>query len=97
MRDKLITWSRDDITGAVTETMGIHPRLDAFASLLSIPGAANDLVDVNDMTKDGNQRMLLGPGNVEITSTTRFSDDDGYYTQPDGRVDMRDFRRFRDA
>jgi plastocyanin len=89
---------------AAKDTIGAAPRLDAFASLLSLPGAAKNLVDVNDYSPDGNHRQKLGPDGANLGPDTQFTHDnssspDGrpYYTDPDGKVDMRDFRRFRDA
>jgi alpha-tubulin suppressor-like RCC1 family protein/uncharacterized protein YkwD/thiol-disulfide isomerase/thioredoxin/plastocyanin/uncharacterized membrane protein YphA (DoxX/SURF4 family) len=67
-----------------------RPRIDAFASMLAIPGAAKDLVDVNDPTKDGNQRVII---NVPPEPDASISS----IITPDGKVDMRDFRHFRDA
>jgi PKD repeat protein len=69
----LYDWANDDTTSI---TFGISKRLDVFASLMSLPGARADLVDVNDRSKDG---------------------DLGFTIQPDHKVDMRDFRAFRDA
>jgi len=83
---------------------GASPRINAFASLLSLPGAAKDLVDVNDYSPDGNHRQKLGLNSANQGPDTQFTHDnargpDGrpYLTDPDGKVDMRDFRRFRDA
>ncbi len=87
---------------------GASPRLDAFASILSIPGAAKDLVDVNDKSKDGNRRVKYGPGGTELGLDNEFSDPNDpnnidpvtekpYLTAPDNLINMRDFRRFRDA
>lgn len=74
-----------------------QPRIDAFSSVLSLPGSAKALVDVNDGSIDGNRRVILGSGGNIVGSDDQFSDLDGFFTQPDGVVDMRDFRRFRDA
>ncbi|MCL4534081.1 MAG: PKD domain-containing protein, partial [Bacteroidetes bacterium] len=99
LRDTILEWARADVPAEVSS------RIDAFATLLSQPGAAKALVDVNDHTKDGNQRVIYGPGGAEIredlnyTSTGLNDPVTGreYATDPDGKVDMRDFRRFRDS
>jgi subtilisin family serine protease len=44
VKDAVLNWSRPDTSPG---------RLDAFAALLSLPGAARDLVDVSDGTRDG--------------------------------------------
>jgi uncharacterized protein YkwD/plastocyanin len=78
----------------------VAPRLDAFASLLAGPGQAKKLVDVNDPSKDGNRRVIreLGAdGAMTEKPDETFSKVPGEWTAPDGFVDMRDFRRFRDA
>ncbi len=76
------------------------PRLDMYEAALSLPGVAAKLVDVNGPLADGNDRILygddgapLGPDEIRGSPTVggpRFS-------SPDGRVDLRDFRVFRDA
>ncbi len=68
-------------------------RIDAFASSMALPGAGRDLVDVNDNTIDGNRRVILDSGGGQAGLDTMT----GKHTDPDGKVDMRDFRRFRDA
>ncbi|PWU20081.1 MAG: hypothetical protein C5B48_12940, partial [Candidatus Rokuibacteriota bacterium] len=70
LRQALFGWAAHDTIYAAA------PRLDLFASLMSLPGAAADLVDVNDRSKDGDNDLAI---------------------QPDKRVDMKDFRAFRDA
>lgn len=87
----LTTWSVSDTTD------GAAPRVDAFASLLALPGVARALVDVNDPTVDGNRRIVRDDdgsllGVLEVSSTTP-----GRSTEADDSIDMRDFRRFRDA
>ncbi|HEV7664238.1 MAG TPA: S8 family serine peptidase, partial [Chloroflexota bacterium] len=85
VENAVFNWARPDITPA---------RLDAFAALLSLPGAAKDLVDVSDGTHDGNQRRVLNAGGAQ---TEVAADPTGARTHPDGKIDMADFRRFRDA
>ena len=50
-RDRVITWAQPSLDGVSA------PRIDAFATMLSLPGAVASLVDVNDKTDDGNQRV----------------------------------------
>ncbi|MEA2167028.1 MAG: large repetitive protein, partial [Solirubrobacteraceae bacterium] len=92
VKSTLLDWARPDTTGNATQTPARtpQPRLDLFASLLSLPGAAKDLVDVNDRTKDGNQRVErhATPPNPTLAPEP---------IKPDGKIDMRDFRAFRDA
>ena len=86
LRKTVLAWARDDANDATTS-----PRLDAFASTLSLKFAARDLVNVNDSSKDGNRRRTLGPqgGSNAVLPLLRID--------PDTEVDMRDFRAFRDA
>ncbi|MHB8516107.1 MAG: S8 family serine peptidase, partial [Dehalococcoidia bacterium] len=101
VRQRLLEGAARDTTG------GAAPRLDVFGSLLGVPGAAKALVDVNDMSVDGNRRVKLGRGAAADVADTRQSARPGfataygrtepYRTDPDGKIDMRDFRRFRDA
>jgi hypothetical protein len=69
---------------------GARPRIDAFAAALDIDRLrGNDrvlklLVDIDDGTPDGNRR-------VDADGNLYTADARG-----DGRVDMRDFRRWRD-
>ncbi len=91
IRDAIVGWSRSDTTG------GVGPRVDDFASLLSLPGAARSLVDVNDSSPDGSRRLVPNPGGADVLDTTIDPSDPSAGTAPDGAVDLRDFRRFRDA
>ena len=108
---------------------GMSPRIDAFASAIAIDKLRGNnevrkmLLDIDDGTEDGNQRVLIG---AEGLSGTQDSDNDGkvdgasehtyanskrlQYTSTDfihdsgnefgpigdGKVDMSDFRRWRD-
>ena len=91
LRAAVLDWAWTDTTD------GAAPRIAAFRSLLSLDGAARALVDVNDPSADGNRRVILGPGGTPAgNDTVRSSRPDGT-TDADGTVDMRDFRRFRDA
>jgi uncharacterized protein YkwD/plastocyanin len=76
------------------DVTGLPPRLDAFAALLEV-GAAKHLVDVNDSSKDGNRRVERDPQNNVTPDLS--SGPTGLRSDPDGSIDMRDFRRFRDA
>ncbi|HVC34497.1 MAG TPA: S8 family serine peptidase, partial [Chloroflexota bacterium] len=97
VRAQLTTWARPNLT------TGAAPRIDAFASLLSLPGAVKDLVDVNDQSADGDRRVIYDTqGKViqqdqTLSSQTNPYTSSQYRTAPDGKIDMRDFRRFRDA
>ncbi|MGH3071071.1 MAG: Ig-like domain-containing protein [Gaiellaceae bacterium] len=91
VREKLETWADNDVTG------GAAPRVDAYDTLMSLPEAHKAMVDVNDPSKDGNRRVVLEDGNVEGELDVVRSSTFGNFTEPDGHVDMRDFRRFRDA
>ncbi|HET7771432.1 MAG TPA: S8 family serine peptidase, partial [Chloroflexota bacterium] len=95
IREAVINHARADTTGIGGEA--VAPRIDAFASVMSLPGAVRALVDVNDLSKDGNRRTVRGPDNTITAPDTTFSSRPGYLTEPDGKIDMRDFRRFRDA
>ncbi len=101
VRQRLLEGAAHDTTG------GAAPRLDVFDALLGVPGAAKAMVDVNDMSVDGNRRVKLGRTAAADAPDTRQSTRPGfattygrtepYRTDPDGKIDMRDFRRFRDA
>ena len=47
---------RDHRGRAADTTDGVQPRIDAYASLLRVPGALHDLADWNDPSLDGNRR-----------------------------------------
>ncbi len=91
LRAVLLAWAADDTTG------GASPRADAFASMLSLPGVAQQLVDVNDPSADGNRRVVLDADGSALQLDVTASTDADRSTEPDGAVDLRDFRRFRDA
>ena len=99
VRNAIVNWA------VPTSGGGAGPHIDAFASLLSLPGAAKELVDVNDYSTDGNARVfrdasghLVRDANGNVLQNGTFDPADGAdMTAPDGVVDMRDFRRFRDA
>ncbi len=103
IKDHLFTWTQADTTD------GAESRIDAYATMLSLPGAAKALVDVNDMSKDGNRRVILGPPDpdnlggvnlgLDMTSSSDIDPSTGtwYRTHSDGIINMRDFRRFRDV
>ncbi|MEX1253326.1 MAG: flexitail domain-containing putative surface protein [Dehalococcoidia bacterium] len=91
VKEKLRTWVKADTWA------GASFRIDAFATLLSTAGAARDMVDVSDPSKDGNRRVILGPNGAETGADTTLSSLPNQQSEPDGKIDMRDFRRFRDA
>ncbi|HEY0583013.1 MAG TPA: hypothetical protein VGE94_12575, partial [Chloroflexota bacterium] len=104
VRRAITTWSRGDSSLlASSPNQQAAPRIDAFATLLSLPGAGLALVDVNDPSIDGDRRVILGPSGTDIgedrvTATdTDSSTGKPFLSAPDGQIDMRDFRRFRDA
>jgi Ca2+-binding RTX toxin-like protein/Tol biopolymer transport system component len=77
----------------------VAPRLDAFSALLGLDNAATQLVDVSDGSEDGNRRVVYtrsANGDLVGSADTTFGAP-GAFTAPDTFVDMRDFRRFRDA
>lgn len=84
MRDLLIASGREVATVRV-------PVVDGFAALLALDqrsgneAFARELADLDDGTADGNERVRAD-GTVDTTTAAAR----------DGRVDMRDFRRFRD-
>ena len=91
IKQRILEWSIPDTTD------GAAPRVDAFAPLLSLDGAARALVDVNDPSNDGNRRIAYNRDGTIALVDTNESSEIGFSTDPDGVVDMRDFRRFRDA
>ena len=85
---------------AVAVAGGASPRIDAFATVMDIDRVQGGdavlrmLLDIDDGTPDGNQRILIPP----TTPATDFvgEDADGDGGIGDGAVDMADFRRWRD-
>jgi subtilisin family serine protease len=78
------------LANAVPAQGGAKPVIDAFATALDVDRVQNNtrvlkmLVDIDDGTDDGNQRT-----NIDNSAFT--ADNHG-----DGKVNMRDFRRWRD-
>ncbi len=75
------------------------PRINAFRSLAAGGGAAR-FADFNDASKDGIRRIERSVddfGAFSETPDTKFGTDPKERTAPDGRVGMRDLRRYRDA
>lgn len=60
-KQRLLDWVNSDTTDDASA------RVDAFASIMLIPGAAKVLVDVNGMSKDGNRRVILGPPTAKMS------------------------------
>ena len=56
VRKLIVDWARVE-----PDVSGRAPRLDAFMSLMAIPGAVRNLVDINDATRDGDLRSTLMP------------------------------------
>ena len=83
----------------ITVSGAAKPRIDAFASAMAIDGIRGNnnilmkLVDIDDGSLDGNQRLLC-----DDTPCTNFENDDvdGDSGMGDGTVDMADFRIWRD-
>ncbi len=93
LRTDIIAGARGDTTD------GAAPRIDAYASMLRVPGALHALADWSDPSADGNQRVARDRNGIE-TSNGEMGTPSALYrlhSSPDGHVDMRDFRRFRDA
>ncbi|HEX9258457.1 MAG TPA: S8 family serine peptidase, partial [Acidimicrobiales bacterium] len=82
---------------------GEAPRLDLFA-LVGRSDGARRLADMNDWSSDGNRRVLYdNDGRRYGSDTALASKPDGLEPDlgeatgdPDGKVDLRDLRRFRD-
>lgn len=94
--------TNDELVQAITRSAepvaGAAPVIDAFAAVLAIDVALGNqrvlrsLLDVDDGTEDGNTRTQPFLGTVVL------GDSGGAFgPKGDGRVDLRDFRRFRDA
>jgi alpha-tubulin suppressor-like RCC1 family protein len=84
------------LTSTATPVFGVAPVVDAFAAAMAIDGLRpgrrilRALLDVDDGTPDGNTRIDPFSGAVAPPEGR-------YGPVGDGRIDMRDFRRFRDA
>jgi len=103
VRNTILATARTDTLGGAT------PRLDAYSAVADGlgTGAVLDwrraMVDVNDMSADGNRRVELNRGDVEGANDLTGSavqdplTKEPYRTDGHGEIDMRDFRRFRDA
>ncbi|HEX5614914.1 MAG TPA: S8 family serine peptidase, partial [Acidimicrobiia bacterium] len=97
LRDAILAGARTDTLPRNDEP--VAPRIDAYASLLRVPGVVEMLADLADATADGNRRVVrnrdgtTSEDRVDITLVRGLKT----HSAPDGRVDMRDFRRFRDA
>ncbi|MBW6457351.1 MAG: S8 family serine peptidase, partial [Trueperaceae bacterium] len=82
---------------AVAVAGGASPRIDAFATVIDIDRVKGGdavlrmLLDIDDGTPDGNQRVLVGTA-VDFVG----EDADGDGGIGDGNIDMSDFRRWRD-
>lgn len=84
---------RDLLRATAVPSTGASPLVDAFAAAIEMDRASgNDrvlraLLDVDDGTIDGNQRVDLRTGAAVLGEVEGARD---------GRIDMRDFRRWRD-
>jgi subtilisin family serine protease len=83
----------DLLRATAVPVSGASPRVDAFAAVIELDRVrGNDrvlraLLDVDDGTIDGNQRVDLRTGAAVLGDAAGARD---------GRIDMRDFRRWRD-
>jgi uncharacterized repeat protein (TIGR01451 family) len=85
---------RSDVTGTTT------PRLDVFEAAVTLPGVLERLLDVNGPLPEGNERLVYGNDGISLgPDLVRSSPTPGgpRFSAPDGRIDLRDFRVFRDA
>src|SRR5690606_3786343 len=89
--EHLMTWTVDDTTD------GAAPRVDAYLAATALPGVATAIADLSDPSDDGNRRVIRDENGFAAGSDEERSTTEGAFTEPDGRVDMRDFRRWRDA
>jgi hypothetical protein len=84
---------RDLLIRTANPVTGAAPMIDAFAAAMDVDRLLNNdkvlraLLDIDDGTLDGNTRV----GSGEATD-----DADGNGGRGDGRIDMSDFRRWRD-
>ncbi len=98
-----VTYRQALITSAAPGIDGT-PRLDVFAAAVKL-NLLRSAVDVNDWSADGDRRVFYNDyGTPLALDTTATKSVDGLdaelgprRAEPDGKVDMRDFRRFRDA
>lgn len=87
---------RDLLVNTGREVAGVAPQVDAFAFVLGSDSAfgagvvRTALLDIDDGSPDGNQRQ----DRLGVATPSADLDSDGGIG--DGRVTMRDFRRFRD-
>jgi len=93
VKDIIVGTARHDTTG------GQAPRIDAYAALLAMPGAVDTLLDVNDASPDGVRRVIYDDFGVAVgLDTVSTKPGNGArFSAPDHKVDLRDFRRYRDA
>jgi alpha-tubulin suppressor-like RCC1 family protein len=94
--------TNEQVIRAILETAepvaGAAPLIDAFAAAMALdailgghPRALHALLDVDDGTLDGNLRV------DPFTAGEVPHEQDAFGPRGDGVIDMRDFRRFRDA
>jgi hypothetical protein len=80
---------------------GARNRIDAFSTSLGVDSLQGNtrvlrmLLDIDDGTPDGNQRARI-PGSTAAADDYTGEDADGDGGIGDGRIDMADFRRWRD-
>ena len=99
------TLTHSQIVGLLTANSvavadGASRRIDAFATVMDIDRVKGGdavlrmLLDIDDGTPDGNQRILIPP--IVPVSDYIGEDADGDGGIGDGNIDMSDFRRWRD-
>jgi hypothetical protein len=99
--DSSLSGSR--ITAILRSTKSSLWGLDAFAAVMTAaPDLVKALVDVDDGTLDGNQRALLGRDGAILYDdfghdTKYVSGGNAAVPRGDGKINMADFRAFRDA
>lgn len=78
---------------------GSTPRIDAFNAVMGLDTGPTLMVDVNDASTDGNRRVRRTRGGTEAPDTDLGPTIGGKQVHSTGdlKVDMRDFRRYRDA
>ena len=93
VREIITAGARGDVTGRARPSGSMRIR-----RYCSLPGAAKDLADWNDPSLDGNRRVIRSRAGVETPDAVEgpSTADGPTYSAPDGNVDIRDFRRFRD-
>jgi uncharacterized repeat protein (TIGR01451 family) len=85
--------------GPIDLTNSTTPRLDVYSSLLGLPSdvGIDALLDVNDLSHDGNRRVARDDRGAPTGEDRIMGNARTTASAPDGAIDMRDFRRYRDG